>query len=285
MWGTILGRIFGKRTAVTLHGLGTLDSSVSRSPLFRLYRFVSLKLASVIIATSEEMRSVALRFTSNERIIVISNGVNTSFFTPADVPEKDDELVILTMRRLAPKNGVQYLVEASPLVLAAVPQARFWISGEGKLEQYIRQRVKDLGTEAHFRFIGIVPHDETIDYYRRADMVAFPSSAESTSLACLEAMSLEKAIVASRLSAFQWMLGQDGERGRLVTLFDREDSDYDAPLTLPADRIQSLAAAIIDLAQHPDQRKKLGKAARNHVVEVYDWNVIALKTAQVYTGK
>jgi glycosyltransferase involved in cell wall biosynthesis len=178
---------------------------------------------------------------------------------------------------------VQYLVEAAPAVVAETPHARFWISGEGKLESHIRQRVRELGMDPYFRFFGIVPHEETIDYYRRADIVAFPSSAESTSLACLEAMSLEKAIVASRLSAFRHMLGENGERGLLVSLFDREGSDYDAPLTLPADRIQALAEAIIQLAQNPTQRRKLGEAARQHAVQIYDWREIARKTAQLYT--
>jgi glycosyltransferase involved in cell wall biosynthesis len=283
VWGTLLACLLGKRSAMTLHGLGTLDSSVSRSSLYRLYRYSSLKMASNIIATSQEMRSVALRFVPPERIAVIPNGVNTAFFTPAEAEPNPDELVILTMRRLAPKNGVQYLVEAAPAVVAAVPQARFWTSGEGKLEMHIRQRVRELGMEPYFRFIGIVPHAETLEFYRQADIVAFPSSAESTSLACLEAMSLEKAIVASSLAAFKLMLGENGERGLLVQLFDRDNSDYDAPLTLAPERIQALAVAIIQLAQNPELRQELGAAARRHVVGYYDWNVIARQTVQLYT--
>lgn len=279
--GVLLGRIFGKRTLVTLHGLGTLDSSVSRSSLYRLYRYVSMTLAHVIIATSEEMRRIALRFAPEERILLIPNGVATDMFIPRDSVHSR-ELVILSMRRLAPKNGVQYLIEAAPEIIRSIPRARFWITGEGKLEDHIQQRVAELGLDEYVRFLGIVAHENTVDYYRQADIVVFPSSAESTSLACLEAMSMEKAVVASGLAVYRQMLG-DGERGVLVDLFGREDSDYDAPLELPDEQVSSLAQAIIRLAKDEPLRRRLGQAARQHTVGHYDWKMVAEKTDLAYT--
>jgi glycosyltransferase involved in cell wall biosynthesis len=280
MLGTGLGKLLGKRTVVTLHGLGTLDSSVGSSTMMRFFRWASLRWADVVIATSDEMRSVAMRFVPDERIVIISNGVDTARYISAPKPASQ-EFVILTMRRLAPKNGVQYLVEAAPAVIAALPQASFWVAGEGKLEAYIRQRVAELGMEANFRFIGMVPHARTAEYYQKADLVVFPSSAESTSLACLEAMSMQKAIVASNLEAYQDMLGNQ-ERGLLVKLFDRVASDYNAPMTLSPERIQTLAEAIIKLAKDPILRSELGDSARRFVIEKYDWKRIAELTLLAY---
>jgi glycosyltransferase involved in cell wall biosynthesis len=280
MLGTWLGHLLGKRTAVTLHGLGTLDSSVGKSAMMRFFRRASLKWADLVIATSPEMRAVALRFVPDEKIVVISNGVNTSRFAPL-TKEISSEIVILTMRRLAPKNGVQYLVEAAPAVIAALPQVCFWVAGEGKLEAYIRQRVAELGVEARFRFIGMVPHARTAEYYQKADVVVFPSSAESTSLACLEAMSMEKAIVASNLQAYQDMLGAQ-ERGLLVELFDRVESDYNAPLNLAPERIQALAQAILKLAGDPVLRQEIGSQARRFVIKEFDWARIADLTCRAY---
>jgi glycosyltransferase involved in cell wall biosynthesis len=280
MLGTGLGKLLGKRTAVTLHGLGTLDSSVGSSRMMSFFRWASLHWADVVIATSEEMRSVALRFVPDERIVIIPNGVDTARYVAKPKPDAQ-EFVILTMRRLAPKNGVQYIVEAAPAVIAGLPHARFWVAGEGKLETYIRRRVAELGLEEHFRFIGMVPHAQTAHYYQQADLVVFPSSAESTSLACLEAMSMQKAIVASNLEAYQDMLG-DNERGLLVRLFDRVESDYNAPLTLPAERIQALAETILKMAKDGKLRKGLGEKARRYVIDQYDWKRIAEQTRLAY---
>ncbi|MCI0519089.1 MAG: glycosyltransferase family 4 protein [Chloroflexi bacterium] len=277
--GVFVGRLQGKPTVVTLHGLGTLDSSVDRSRLYHFYRWLSLRFARRIIATSEEMRGVALRFAPPQRVKLIPNGVDAEKFTPAPRPERD-EIVILTMRRLAAKNGVQYLVEAAPQVVAELPQARFWVAGEGKLEAAIRRRVSELGLEAHFRFLGVTPHAQTPAMYRLADVVAFPSSAESISLACLEAMCCEKAIVASALAPYKELLGAGGERGLLVDLFGREESDYNAPPSLPAQRIQALAEAILRLAQDAPLRAQLGAEARRFAAASYDWSVIARQTVE-----
>lgn len=277
----LLGRRLRKPVVVTLHGLGTLDSSVKGSLLRRTYRALSLGLAKGIIATSEEMRQVALRFSPDERIRIIPNGVDTARFTPPVDQSLNPAPVVLSMRRLAPKNGAQYLVEAIPLILAAAPQTRFWITGEGKLEAHIRNRVHALDVAHAVEFIGIIPHDQTPDVYRRADVVVFPSSAESTSLACLEALACQRGVVASALAPYRLMLGEE-QRGLLVPLFDRETSDYDAPLTLPQERIQALADAVIRLVQDADLRHNLGTAGRAYVIEHFDWSQIAAQTEQVY---
>jgi glycosyltransferase involved in cell wall biosynthesis len=279
--GTILARILGKRSAVTLHGLGTLDSSVGKNLLWKFYRFVSLKWAHTIIATSEEMKDVASRFAPNRKIVIIPNGVNTNIFKPKKTVNESIS-VVLTMRRLAPKNGVQYLVEAIPAVIAKCPQTKFLIAGEGKLEDYIRKRVAELNVEEYCEFIGIVPHAKTPDYYQKADVVVFPSSAESTSLACLEAMSCEKAVIASNLKAYQDMLGTNGERGLLVRLFDRETSDYNAPLALPEGVIVHFSEMIINLLKDKPLQESLGKNAREYVVKYFDWTKIAKDIIRVY---
>lgn len=282
--GTLLGQILRVPTVVTLHGLGTLDSSVGSSHLRRLYRIASLKLSSQIIATSDEMREVACRYVSKEKVVVIPNGVDTGKFSPPENFSKDGStLIILAMRRLTPKNGVQYLVEAAPYVVQEVPNVQFWVSGAGKLESYLRKRVIELGVQDYFRFLGVVHHEKTKEYYAQADIVVFPSSAESTSLACLEAMAMGKAVVASALSVYQQMLGQN-ERGILVKLFDRESSDYDAPLTLPHDRIRLLAQTIVRLAKGDELRHVLGGRARSFVLEHYEWKSIASRTLSVYAA-
>lgn len=283
--GVCISQVFQKPSIVTLHGLGTLDSSVGKSLSRRFYRAVSFRFADKIIATSHEMRIVAERYIDSEKVSVIPNGVDTDFFNPdlefARKPK--DKIVILTMRRLAPKNGVQYLVEASPSIIKEMPQVEFWIAGTGKLESYLKQRVYELDVVNHFCFLGEVLHHQTRNFYASADIVVFPSSAESTSLACLEAMSMKKAIVASALSAYKEMLGNNG-RGILVNLFDRDWSDYNAPLTIPQERIKHLADAIIDLVKNESTRKRLGENARGFVRKYFDWTIVAKKTYSIYTA-
>ncbi|MBX6365328.1 MAG: glycosyltransferase family 4 protein [Gemmatimonadetes bacterium] len=279
--GAGISAVLRRPAVTTLHGLGTLDSSVGRSVLRRSYRRTSLALSRRIIATSDEMRAVASRFAPESRIRVIPNGVAGDRFVPAAEDEQPGRVVILSMRRLAPKNGVQYLIEAAPAVLRAVPTAEFWIAGSEKLEGYLRERVRELGIEASVRFLGTVPYERADEFYRQAGVVVFPSSAESTSLACLEAMACGKAVIASALGPYKALLGAD-ERGLLVRLFDRETSDYNAPLQLPPDRIAALAAAIVRCGRDAGLRRELGHRAREHVLGRYTWDAIARDVESVY---
>ncbi len=69
-----------------------------------------------------------------------------------------------------------------------------------------------------------------------------------------------------------------------MKLFNRVESDYNAPLTLPSDRIDELAAAIIRLAKSPELRSQLGKRARQYVLENYDWSKSADETVKLYSS-
>ena len=276
----LIGRVLKKPVVITLHGLGTLDSSMTNYRR-KFFRYFSLKMANAIIATSDEMAEVALRFNKKKKIFIVPNAVDTEFFKSKKSEEKSSKIIVLSMRRLNPKNGVQYLVEAIPYIVKEIREIEFLIIGKERLERYLKERVRDLGIEKFVRFIDEIPNQETLDYYNRADIIVFPSSAEFTSVACLEAMACQKAVIASSLSAYKEMLGQS-ERGILVELFDRDYSDYNAPLNLSPEKIKKLAKGIIKLSRDKDIRTNLGLKARDFVVKEYDWKVIIKKIEKIY---
>lgn len=274
-------------SVVTLHGLGTLDSSVGDSTKMKAFRRMSFWTADQVIATSDEMAAVARRFCAPEDVTRITNGVDTTEFDPDVVtpePHDGEETLIVSVRRLNPKNGVQYLVEASPAICENVGNPRILIAGNGGKEDmmtYLQNRASELGTRDAITFLGEVPNERVKTLYAAADIATFPSSAESTSIACLEAMAMKCAVVASDLTAYQSMLGDD-ERGLLVTLFDRDTSNYDAPMTLPDERIGALAESVIRLANDQSLRKDLGERARQYVVDNFDWRSLAEEVEKIY---
>jgi glycosyltransferase involved in cell wall biosynthesis len=276
-----LSKLFRRPFIVTLHGYGTLDSSARANLWMRLWRHLAFRAADKVIATSSEMVAVAQGFVPEDRIVFIPNGVDTQEFAPADsLPSSP--IRIATVRRLVPKNGVQYLIEAAPLIIRQSHKpVEFWIIGEGSLRQYLEELVTLLGVEQDVRFFGAVPNDQIPYILQKVHIMAFPSSAESTSIAALEAMSMAKAIVASAVGAYPEMLGSN-ERGLLVKLFDREHSDYDAPLSLSEDRLQNLAAAVVQLIEQPALSKMLGERARLYVRQCCDWEVIAQRIEFAY---
>lgn len=276
-------------SVITLHGYGILDHPDLNKRQFiihKLFRLISLKVSTKVISTSEDLAKFAKKYINNEKIEIIPNGVDTTYFVSRanrylNKNTLKNKIVILTVRRLVRKNGIQYLVESIPYIIKKNKNVQFIIIGEGPLKDYLIQRCKKLGIVKYVKFLGELDNKKVRSFYNLADIVVFPSSAESTSLACLEAMSMEKTIVASKVGAFGKMLGNN-ERGFLVKLFDREHSDYNAPLNLPNKKIELLAETISYACCDKKLREKLGKKAREYVVKNHDWNVIAKKTIKIY---
>ena len=286
----IAGRLRGKRVIETLHGLGTLNEAKARFPykqIHALYRFLALNLATRIISTSEDIAIVARQHMLRPNSIeIIFNGLNTQIFNLSlKVPEELSKKyvgkkVILTVRRLVPKNGIHFLVESMPEIVKLIPNAYYVMIGSGRMESYIKKRVVELGLESHIDMLGEVNNSEVPAYMKLADVVVFPSTAESSSIACAEAMSMGKIVVASRVGGLVELLGAKGERGILVQLVDWQGSNYDAPIQLPSGRYTALAKAVADaiLLDQSGRTKQAAKYAKDEL----DWVVVADKTIRVY---
>jgi glycosyltransferase involved in cell wall biosynthesis len=287
-----VARRLGRRFVVSLHGLGLLDNpgdSLLKRWSHRRYRRISLSGADAIIATSAEFARLAAIHADPRRIHVIPNGVDTDEFdashpAPAELRRRyAGDRVVLAVRRLVPKNGIQYLVQAAPRILAGCPEARFVIGGWGSQEAELRRLVRELGVEGRFDFVGAIPNTEVAGYLAAARVVVFPSSMESTSHACLEAMAMGRPVVASRLGGLQELLA-GGERGVLVDLFDSGESSYDAPGLLPPGTIERLSSAILGLLLDPEWAARIGEQGRRHALSHFDWNVLADRILEVYRG-
>lgn len=291
--GAPVARKTGRRFVVSLHGLGLRDNPVD-SPLkrwsHRRYRRRSLSMADAVIATSTEFARLASAYADPSRIHVIPNGVDGDEFDAAlPAPQALAERyagsrVILAICRLIPSKGIQYLVQAAPQVLKACPDARFVVGGWGPLEVRLKQLARDSGVETRFDFVGALQNRDVPGYLALASVVAFPSSAESTSHACLEAMAMGRPVVASRIKGLEELLGSDGRRGVLVDLFDSNDYRFEPPALLPQERVARLAGAIIDLLEDPSRARGIGQAGRAHALAAFDWNVLADRIVEVYRG-
>lgn len=290
----IVGRLRRIPVVVTLHGLGTLDekgASWFYAKAHSFYRWMSLTLATRIISTSEDLALVAWKHVqrSKKKTVIIFNGVDTNLFhkgiaIPREVEERFvGKKVVMTVRRLVPKNGVHFLVEAFPRILKRVPTAVLVMLGGGRMKDYIEGCIKALGIKQSVAMLGDVENARVPGFVSRADVVVFPSTAESTSIACAEAMAMGKPIVASRIGGLIELLGANEERGRLVKLVEWEGSDYAAPLELPDDRYEALAGVVTAALTEDDSIRCI--RARQFAEEMLDWDVITRKTIAVYGGR
>ena len=261
---------------VTSHGQALIDRArdIRFQPLINL----SLKNACRVIGVSNELVQLSIKYGANPQLTIVKpNAVYVKRFHPEvkgdHIRKKyaiaENEIVILTLRRLVPKTGVQYVVEGAPEIIKKNDNVRFLIVGEGELRNSLQARVKSLGIEKHFIFTGSIPNEEVQDYIAASDISVFASLAEATSIACLEVMACAKAVVVSSVGGLPEIVS-NGETGVIVP-FQIEKSTY-LDYGLPQETVNALTQAIQVLVDDPDLRQYLGNNAAKTVQEKFSWS-------------
>jgi glycosyltransferase involved in cell wall biosynthesis len=133
--------------------------------------------------------------------------------------------------RLEPEKGHPTLIDAWPMVLEKVPEARLLIIGEGSQRRTLEARAEALGLlgepcegdrcvgtrnarpGAKVLFTGL--RDDVPQVTAALDVAVLPSYREAQGLAILEAMSLRRPVVATQVGGVPEMI-EDGRTGLLV---------------------------------------------------------------------
>ena len=136
-------------------------------------------------------------------------------------------LVVLTVGRIAAAErykGHDVMLEAWPAVLRRVPDAEYWIVGDGDDRARLESQARELGIAASVRFKGSVSSQELDVCYDRCCIFAMPARTELEARAprgegfgivFLEAMAHGKPVLGPRVGAPAEFI-HSGEHGLLV---------------------------------------------------------------------
>ena len=200
-----------------------------------------LRRARIVVAPSTALASDASELGAGD-VRVIPSGVDV----PQQVGAEDEPPFVLFAGRLSPEKGVLELVEAAdgiPLVIV----------GDGPL----RERVPGAR--------GFVPHEQLVELYDRAAVVAVPSYREGFGVVCAEAMAHGRPVVASAVGGLLDLV-EDGETGIHVRAGD----------------VAALRSALRRLVDDPELRRRMGEAAREHVRRRFSWGAVTDATIAAY---
>ena len=236
----------------------------------RLNRFIveySLKRADKILSTSHVMAKECSRYTGKP-IEITPFGVDASLFRRDKEYSKDSsKFVIGSVKSLAPNYGTEYLIRAFEIVLRNNPQldCRLELVGKGPDEMRLKELTKELGIAEKVFFRGFVEQSELAKIYSGFSIACYLSNSESFGVSAIEAMACECPVVASNADGFTEVI-EDGVTGVIV----------------PKCNPQAAAEAIQRFINNPSEIDKMGKAARERVCKLYEWDTNVNQMVEIY---
>ncbi|WP_432498405.1 glycosyltransferase family 4 protein [Kineococcus gypseus] len=113
-----------------------------------------------------------------------------------------DGPVLLSVRRLVRRMGLENLIDAVPALRARHPGLRVLIGGRGYLEDELRARVERLGLAGTVQLLGFVPEEDLPGLHRAADLFVLPTlELEGFGVVTLEAFASGVPVVATPVGA------------------------------------------------------------------------------------
>jgi glycosyltransferase involved in cell wall biosynthesis len=189
------------------------------SPAARLYRRIgyprTAKVADAIIINSESLRAEVEKHLDVDpgKLRLIPEAVDHDLFRPGDPVEASrrlkerhgvDRPFVLFVSSLWPYKNCDGLIRAFAVAKPDLPGHRLVVVGPGRDTEYVaelRALAERLGIADDVTWVGGVPLEETVDFYRAADVFVYPSHNETFGLPILEAMACACPVVTSDRSA------------------------------------------------------------------------------------
>jgi glycosyltransferase involved in cell wall biosynthesis len=210
------------------------------------------------------------------RVVKIYNGIETDEYRISneevvcrksslkeELDLENDVSVVGAIGRLVWQKGFEYFIEAIPNVLKKIPEAMFLIVGEGELKEKLKVKSEKLKVKDSLIFTGF--RDDIKEILQSIDVLVMPSLLEGLPMILLEAMAMEKPIVATDIDGIKDVL-DNGKTGLLVPPKDPE----------------ALSEAIVNLLIQRDKAYQMGKKARTVVNEQFSVDTMVEKVEEVY---
>ena len=258
---------------------GSFSATSLRYRLSRRLETVVLRRAHRVVAICEGIRSeVISRGIPVSRVAVAPNAVDGEWLTSrVRASELAAQLglgagpVFGYIGSFSRYEGLLFLIEAMPDILARFPGARLLLVGGGRDEEAVREAARRAGVAVVMA--GRVPQERVRDFYSLIDVFVLPRrrirlTELVTPLKPLEAMALGIPVLASDIGGHAELVN-DGETG---LLFKAESSE-------------SLVEQASRLARDPALRAQLGAAGRRWVESERLWDRTVARYLPLYAGR
>jgi glycosyltransferase involved in cell wall biosynthesis len=267
---------------IRLNGSDTYFCHLDQRPVKWINKFHekrALEKADGLLAVSQFTADLTNEiFNLDKKFTIIPNGIDVEKFKSnstenrSNIPNFESN-EILYFGSLIRKKGLLELPLIFNQVVLKIPNAKLKligkdvpdiISGNSSTWKMMRKLFTKEAL-AQIEFIGSIPYQDIKNHIEKATVCVFPSFAEALPVSWIEAMAMEKAIVASNI-------------GWANEVIDNQENGF---LVSPTNHLE-YANRITDLLENSKLQTQFGYAARKKVLERFSIEIIAKQSISFY---
>ena len=233
-----------------------------------------VRQSDIVVTICQELQDTVESMGAGDRALLIENVMggdveDAPSLTPATVRKQwgiaDAAPVVLYTGTFEAYQGVDLLIESSARLARSHPAARVLVvGGEAAQVEAARARAESLGAAAVMIFTGQQPAREIPAFVQACDILVSPRiRGTNTPLKIYSYLRSGKPIVATDLRTHTQVLSRDVAR------------------LVPPDA-EALAAALVELLDHPEARTRLASAAAALAASKYSRAAYLQRTADAY---
>jgi len=253
---------------VTVHGLDVFNTCFLDGRPAEWRRKVSMDVyreARTVICVSAKVEQILRAGLHDQvRCKVVYNGTDPQLFSPG-APAAGEGEEILIVGNLLRGKGHELVLRAIGILKSSHPQLRCRIIGEGPDEASFLALAQSLGIAAQVQFVGRQSRMEVAKAMRNCSILAVPSRYEGLGCVYLEAMSCGKPVIACQGQGIEEIIDH-GKNGWLI----------------PVDGQEELVQGLCTLLDSPELCARIGRAAREAILNGLTLSHQAQKLARVY---
>ncbi|MFC1823757.1 glycosyltransferase family 4 protein [Thermodesulfobacteriota bacterium] len=254
-------------------------------------RFLAKYTDKIVVISPIQKEDICRRFSiaGREKVKIIPLGFDLSRFSTQGInrdklkkkyfPDgSGDALIVGIVGRLTPvKNHRMFLDAVKHLKDQGKSQLfKFLIVGDGELKEELAEHANRLGVQKSVIFTGWQKDMPLL--YGVMDILVLTSLNEGTPVTLIEAMASAKPVVATDVGGVRDLLGEvDGKR---TDIYEPAQNG----VIIPSQKADVLAQALLYLHENRDFSKRLGKQARNFVLDRYSKDRLLNDMDALYRG-
>jgi len=272
-------RLSGTPLVITphYHPPETMQGGAVRHGLRRVYdtriaNWVFSQADAVLFNTRAEMESMAHHLDDPAKARVVPNGLHTELYRDLPDPAPFREArgiegpIVLYLGRLAVNKRMELVIDAMPRLLEEVPDLTLVIAGpDDGVGDTWRERAEGLGLGERVRFEGFLSEEDKVAAYTAADVFVLPSEWEAYGLVLMEAQACGTPCVVSDRGGPREVISPD-ETGVVAPYGDAE----------------RWTGALMTLLTDDGLRTRMGRAARERAMTVFNWDRVIDQVEEVY---